>query len=137
MRKKHAGGADEAEIDMTPMLDIVFIMLIFFIVTTSFVKEAGIDIQRPSGKSAAQSTKKSQVVLITVNSQNEIVMDGRSVDIRLVRSNVEKVLAESPDASVMVQAHKDAATDTLIAVVNATKEAGIAKASVATYDKDS
>ncbi|HEX4911196.1 MAG TPA: biopolymer transporter ExbD [Permianibacter sp.] len=135
MRKKHGGAAEDAEIDMTPMLDIVFIMLIFFIVTTSFVKESGLDIQRPSGKSAS-TTKVKANVLITINSAGAVVMDDREIDVRSVRANVEKTLAESPDASVIVQAHKDSDTDILISVVNAAKEAGIDKVSVGTYDQD-
>ncbi len=135
MRKKHGGAAEDAEIDMTPMLDIVFIMLIFFIVTTSFVKEAGVEMQRPSGKSAS-TTKVKANVLVTINSQGQVVIDGKEVDIRSVRANVEKTLAESPDASVIVQAHKDSDTDILVGVVNAAKEAGIDKVSVASYERD-
>jgi len=135
MRKKHGGGPDEAEIDMTPMLDIVFIMLIFFIVTTSFVKESGVELQRPSGKSAS-TTKAKANVLITINSTGQVIVDEREVDIRAVRAHVEKTLAESPDASVIVQAHKDSETDALIGVVNAAREAGVEKVSVGTYDKD-
>jgi biopolymer transport protein ExbD len=136
MRKKHGGAAEDAEIDMTPMLDIVFIMLIFFIVTTSFVKESGIEMQRPSGKSAS-TTKVKANVLVTINSTGAVVIDGKEVDIRSVRANVEKTLAESPDASVIVQAHKDSDTDILVGVVNAAKEAGVDKVSVASYEKDS
>lgn len=135
MRKKHGGAAEDAEIDMTPMLDIVFIMLIFFIVTTSFVKESGIEMQRPSGKSAS-TTKVKANVLVTINSMGQVVIDGKEVDIRSVRANVEKTLAESPDASVIVQAHKDSDTDILVGVVNAAKEAGVDKVSVASYEKD-
>ncbi|NQD36322.1 biopolymer transporter ExbD [Permianibacter sp. IMCC34836] len=135
MRKKHGGAAEDAEIDMTPMLDIVFIMLIFFIVTTSFVKEAGMDIQRPSGKSAS-TTKAKANVLITINSAGQVVVDEREVDIRAIRAHVEKTLAESPDASVIVQAHKDSDTDILISVVDAAREAGVEKVSVGTYDRD-
>ncbi len=135
MRKKHGGAAEDAEIDMTPMLDIVFIMLIFFIVTTSFVKESGIEMQRPSGKSAS-TTKVKANVLVTINSQGQVIIDGKEVDIRSVRANVEKTLAESPDASVIVQAHKDSDTDILVGVVNAAKEAGVDKVSVASYERD-
>ncbi|MFN4291580.1 MAG: ExbD/TolR family protein [Permianibacter sp.] len=135
MRKKHAGAGDDAEIDMTPMLDIVFIMLIFFIVTTSFVREAGLDIQRPSGQ-AATTTKVKANVLITINSTGQIILNDREIDVRAVRANVEKTLAEAPDASVIVQAHKDSDTDILISVVDAAKEAGVDKVSVGTYDKD-
>jgi len=134
MRKKHTGAAEEAEVDMTPMLDIVFIMLIFFIVTTSFIKESGIEIQRPSGKTAT-TTKVKANVLITITSDDQIVINDRVSDVRTVRANVERVLAESPEAAVIVQAHESADTDTLVQVVNAAKEAGIDKVSVGTYTK--
>ena len=134
MRKKHTGAAEDAEVDMTPMLDIVFIMLIFFIVTTSFIRESGIEIQRPSGKTAA-TTKVKANVLITITSDDQIVINDRVSDVRTVRANVERVLAESPDAAVIVQAHESADTDTLVQVVNAAKEAGIDKVSVGTYTK--
>lgn len=134
MRKKHTGAAEEAEVDMTPMLDIVFIMLIFFIVTTSFIKESGIEIQRPSGKTAT-TTKVKANVLITITSDDQIIINERVSDVRTVRANVERVLAESPEAAVIVQAHESADTDTLVQVVNAAKEAGIDKVSVGTYTK--
>ena len=134
MRKKHTGAAEEAEVDMTPMLDIVFIMLIFFIVTTSFIKESGIEIQRPSGKTATTKKVKANV-LITITSDDQIVINDRVSDVRTVRANVERVLAESPEAAVIVQAHESADTDTLVQVVNAAKEAGIDKVSVGTYTK--
>jgi biopolymer transport protein ExbD len=134
MRKKHTAGAEEAEIDMTPMLDIVFIMLIFFIVTTSFVKESGLDLQRPSGKSASTSKVRASV-LITITSDDQIVINDRVTDVRTVRANVESVLAQDPQASVIVQAHEASSTDTTIQVVNAAKEAGIEKVSVGTFAK--
>ncbi|QGX40462.1 ExbD/TolR family protein [Permianibacter aggregans] len=133
MRKKHTGIAEEAEVDMTPMLDIVFIMLIFFIVTTTFTKEAGLEIQRPSGKTAT-TTKVKANVLITITSDDQIVINDRIADVRTVRANVERVLAEAPDAAVIVQSHEGANTDTLVQVVNAAKEAGIDKVSVGTYN---
>ena len=134
--RKHSGGVEEAEIDMTPMLDIVFIMLIFFIVTTSFVKESGMEIMRPSGnKSATASKDVKKTVLVTISNSDEVLIERRSVDARSVRAFVEKNLAENGDISVIVQAHVGSKTDTLVQVVNAIKEAGVTKVSVGTFEK--
>ena len=106
MARKRFHEDDEAEVDMTPMLDIVFIMLIFFIVTTSFVKEAGFDINKPQ---AAQASKKpSANIFIAVDKTGRIHMEKRVVDIKRVRANVERMLAESPEAAVMIMADVDA-----------------------------
>lgn len=135
--RKHSAGGEEAEVDLTPMLDVTFIMLIFFIVTTSFTKESGLEIQRPSGKNApTQTTKQKANVLVTINGNDQVVIEKREVDVRSVRAFVEKSLAENGDVSVILQAHNSSSTDTLVAVVNAIKEAGVDKVSVGTYDKD-
>lgn len=135
--RKHSAGAEEAEVDLTPMLDVTFIMLIFFIVTTSFTKESGLEIQRPSGKNAAtQTTKQKANVLITINGNDQVVIEQREVDTRSVRAFVEKNMAENGDVSVIVQAHNASSTDVLVSVVNAVKEAGIDKVSVGTFGGD-
>ena len=127
-RKRRAGQAEESGIDITPMLDIVFIMLIFFIVTTSFVKESGIDIQRPSAKTAEKKTKAS--ILIAINQAGEVWVDRRKVDIRSVRANVERLHAESPEGAVVIQADKHAVTDLLVKVMDQIRLAGVKKISV-------
>ena len=96
MRKKRiVTGEEEAGIDLTPMLDVVFIMLIFFIVTTSFVKEAGIDVSRPNAASAEKKEKAS--ILIAISNNGDIWIDKRKIDVRSVRANVERLHAESPE----------------------------------------
>jgi biopolymer transport protein ExbD len=125
MARKRFHEDDEAEVDMTPMLDIVFIMLIFFIVTTSFVKEAGFDINKPQ---AAQATKKpSANIFIAVDKNGRIHMEKRVVDIKRVRANVERMLAESPEAAVMIMGDIDAKHGIIIKVMDQVKAAGIDK----------
>ena len=86
---------EESQIDLTPMLDVVFIMLIFFIVTSTFVKEAGVDVTRPDAETAVPTDSSSIQIGIAAN--NQIWIDKRQVDKRAVRANVEKGLAESPE----------------------------------------
>lgn len=125
MARKRFHEDDEAEVDMTPMLDIVFIMLIFFIVTTSFVKEAGFDINKPQ---AAQASKKpSANIFIAVDKSGRIHMEKRVVDIKRVRANVERMLAESPEAAVMIMGDIDAKHGVIIKVMDQVKAAGIDK----------
>ncbi|NMP17569.1 MULTISPECIES: biopolymer transporter ExbD [unclassified Thalassotalea] len=129
MARKRIREDDEAAVDMTPMLDIVFIMLIFFIVTTSFVKEAGIDVQKP--KAANASKKPSANIFIAVRENGEIWMDKRVVDVERVSANIEKLLAEQPTDIVIIQADKGAKHGVVVKVMDAIKDAGIDKISIA------
>jgi biopolymer transport protein ExbD len=127
--RRHNRDSDEAELDMTPMLDIVFIMLIFFIVTTSFVKEAGITVNTP--KSQTASKQESANIFIAITRDGEVWIDKRPVDIRAVRSVVARLHAESPGGSVVVQSDSDSATRTLVAVMDQVRLAGIEKIAIA------
>ena len=127
-RKKRSQQIEEAGIDITPMMDIVFIMLIFFIVTTSFVKESGINISRPSAKNAEQ--KKQASIFIGINPAGEIWIDKRKVDIESVQANVEKLAAESPEGAVVIQADKNSQTGLLVKVMDQVRSAGIKKISI-------
>ncbi|MEW6996654.1 ExbD/TolR family protein [Colwelliaceae bacterium BS250] len=129
MARKIKREAEEAVIDMTPMLDIVFIMLIFFIVTTSFVKEAGIDVQKP--KAANASKKPSANIFIAIRENGEIWMDKRMVDVERVSANIEKLLAEQPTDIIIIQADKGAKHGVVVKVMDAIKDAGIDKISIA------
>ncbi len=121
--------AEESDINITPMLDVVFIMLIFFIVTTSFVKESGINIYRPSAKTVEKKNQAS--IMIAINRAGEIWMDRKKVDIRFVRANVERLRAENPEGSVVIQADKGSVTDLLVQVMDQVRLAGVKKISVA------
>ena len=128
-----AAAEDEAQIDLTPMLDVVFIMLIIFIVTASFIKEAGIEVNRPE---ASTSQPKDNVnILIAINATNEIWMDKRRIDVRSVRANIERLHAENPKGAVVIQADNKSNTETVAAVLDASREAGVFDVSLATDDK--
>lgn len=121
MGRKRIREEEEAMIDMTPMLDIVFIMLIFFIVTTSFVKEAGIEVNKP--KAANQTKQKSANIFIAIKDTGDIWLDKRRVDIDLVGSTIEKLLAEQPTDVIIIQADKNAKHGDVVEVMDAIKDA--------------
>nr|AGH13430.1 biopolymer transport protein [uncultured bacterium] len=125
--------AEEGEIDITPMLDVVFIMLIFFIVTASFVKESGIEVNRPDA-STAQSKPRANI-LIGISDMNEIWINKRRVDASQVRANIERMHAENPQGTVVIQADEDATTKTLVAVMDAARQAGVYDVSLATEER--
>ncbi|WP_233078266.1 ExbD/TolR family protein [Rheinheimera soli] len=133
MARKIRREAEEAAIDLTPMLDVVFIMLIFFIVTTSFVKEAGIDVLRPKATKAI--SKPSATIFIAIRANGEIWMDKRAVDVERVGATVEKLLAESPTDTVIIQADKEAKHGVVVSVMDQIKLAGIDKISIAAENK--
>jgi biopolymer transport protein ExbD len=114
---------DDEGINLTPMLDVVFIMLIFFIVTASFVKEAGIDVLRPNAPTAI--AKKSANILVAISGKNEIWIDNRQVKPEGVRAQIERLHAENPEGAVMIQADKDSNADTLMQVMGAAREARV------------
>jgi biopolymer transport protein ExbD len=128
--RKQQSADDEAQIDLTPMLDVVFIMLIFFIVTASFIKEAGVEVNRPE---ASTSDPKDNVnILIAVTGNDEVWMDGRRIDVRAVRANVERLHAENPKGAVVIQADNTSTTETVVKVLDASREAGVMDVSLAT-----
>ena len=120
---------EDASIDMTPMLDIVFIMLIFFIVTTSFVKEAGIQVNKPEANQA--NKEPSANIFIAIRDTGEVWMDKRQVDVERVAANLERMLAEQPTDLVVIQADKKAEHGRVVEVMDQVKEAGIDKISIA------
>jgi len=123
---------DEAEINITPMLDIVFIMLIFFIVTTSFVREKGLDISRPQQSETQQQEEDVGQILVEIDQTSQIRINKRSVDDRAVRANLERERAAKPKAPLIVASHPDADTNSLVTVLDAANVVGISNISVAT-----
>jgi biopolymer transport protein ExbD len=121
---------EENEINLTPMLDVVFIMLIFFIVTASFVKETGLDVNRPEDQQQTTVQEKG-AILIRIDETNEIWIDGRTVDPRAVRANIERLHAENPEGGVVIQTASVSNTDTLITVMDASRQAGVYNVSLA------
>ncbi len=128
-RRPVASEGQEGDIDITPMLDIVFIMLIFFIVTTSFVKESGVTVSRPTASTA--ESKQGSNILIAIRANGEIWIDKRSVDLRAVRANTERLKAESPEGAVVIQADEFAPTGILVKVMDQVRLAGVTDISVA------
>jgi biopolymer transport protein ExbD len=131
MRRRLHRGDDEAQINITPMLDIVFILLIFFIVTTSFVKEFGIDVNRPSS-APLEEQPQSELIAIRIDENDQIYFQDRLVDIRAVRANIESGLAVQPDAAVVVIADRAADAGLLVRVVDQARVAGAERVSLAT-----
>ncbi len=123
MRRKRQMDTDESEVNLTPMLDVVFIMLIFFIVTASFVKEAGIDVTRPPAATAERKERGNILVAITENDQ--IWVDRRQVDPRALRANIERLHAENPQGSVVIQADQNSKNGLLVQVMDAARLAGV------------
>lgn len=129
MRRRRSidATADSNEVNLTPMLDVVFIMLIFFIVTTSFIKESGIEIERPESSSA--SPRPDAQVLVAVTPEGAVWVDGDPVDVHRVGQQVADMLSE--DGSVVIQADRDSTTGLLIEVMDRLKQAGVDQVAVA------
>ncbi len=132
MRKPVIVGAPKEaddEINLTPMLDVVFIMLIFFIVTASFIKEVGIDVSRPDAPTVAVPSDSN--ILITIGKDNGIWMGKRLIDPRAIRANIVRMRAENPGASVVIQPHKRSLNNTLVQIMDASRAAGVYDISIA------
>ncbi len=123
---------DEAEINITPMLDIVFIMLIFFIVTTSFVKEKGLEVSRPSNTPPKEVEVEKGPIVVRIDATSLISIDGRMLERRAVQANLERQKAEKPESPLIIAAHPDADTEALVTVLDAAKSVDIQAVSVAT-----
>jgi len=134
MRKRPHHADEEAEVDMTPMLDIVFIMLIFFIVTTSFTKESGVDLSRPAPvpPDTPQPKHPSKPIIFVIDQNDVITMEGREIDFRSVGANVEREKAKHPKSPVIVNVNPDASNKIMIQVVDAARAAGVKQVNVAT-----
>ncbi len=120
---------DESNIDITPMLDVVFIMLIFFIVTATFIKESGTEVSRPLAFTAGLQDKAS--ILIAIDAENRVWIDRRNVDPRGLRTIIERLHAENPRGSIVVQADKLSKNETLVEVLDAATRAGVSDVAIA------
>jgi biopolymer transport protein ExbD len=120
---------EESEVNLTPMLDVVFIMLIFYIVTASFVKEAGIDVNRPDAATAERKEKGN--ILVAISAENQIWIDRRLVDPRALRANIERMHAENPNGAVVIQADEESKNKLLVQVMDAARQAGVRNVSIA------
>ena len=133
MRRKRVELEEDADIDITPMLDLVFIMLIFFIVTATFVKESGIDVTRPDAETAVKQNR--VAILIAIRDNNEIWINRRKIDLASVRANVEKLHAENPQGGAVIQADRQAETGVLVEIMDQVRLAGVGAISIAAEEK--
>ena len=126
MRRRRAPGATQEHtgIDLAPMLDFVVNLLIFFIITAVFVKEVGLEVNRPTSFEQPQE-QDSESIQIQILENGEIWVDNRAVDVRAVRANVERMSAVSPDSGVLILAQERAPTGTLVEVVDQVRLGGI------------
>lgn len=136
MRKKGlaamGGEEEENEINLTPMLDVVFIMLIFFIVTATFIKEAGIQVERPDTVTA--DTQDDAAILIAISANDEIWIDRQKRDPRQVRTIIERLHAENPKGGIVIQADEESTNEMLVVVMEAAKGAGVTNVAIASDD---
>lgn len=125
---------EENEINLTPMLDVVFIMLIFFIVTASFVKEIGLDVNRPDAPTTEVKPEDANI-LVTIDANDDVFINRRLVDPRAVRANIERLHAENPQGSVVIQASKRSTNKMLVTVMDASRQAGVYSISIADNER--
>jgi len=123
--------SDESDIDMTPMLDIVFIMLIFFIVTASFLREQGVDVNRPDSSTSQPDSEKVSIV-IDIAKDSQVWFQKRRIDIRAIKANLTRQMAEMDDPSVVIRTHPSARSGTVIEVVDTVRDSGVGNYVVAT-----
>jgi biopolymer transport protein ExbD len=127
---KFREAEEDSGIDITPMLDVVFIMLIFFIVTASFVKESGTEVLKPQAENAQQRPK--ATIMVAVDADNDVWIDRTRLDVRAVKPTILRMKAENPESDVMLQADETSKTETVMKVVDGLREAGIPISTIAT-----
>lgn len=134
MRRPFGRGREEEgeeAINLTPMLDVVFIMLIFFIVTATFVKEVGLDVNQPDDDKPKTVDPDKKSIVVRISNRDRIVIAQRDVDWRSVRANIERLHAENPEAPVIIQPHADSTTEAMIHVMDSARQAGVDNVSLA------
>ena len=125
MRKSRARGeGQESKINLTPMLDVVFIMLIFFIVTATFVKEIGLDVNQPEDDKPKTVDPDKKSIVVRITNRDRVIIAQRDVDIRSVRANIERLHAENPEAPVIIQPHPEATTKTIVHIIDSAQQTG-------------
>ena len=130
--REHSQKEEELEINLTPMLDIVFIMLIFFIVTAVFVKEAGVEVEKPIASAATKQDRVS--ILVAITASNEVWINRKQVEIKAVRSIIEKLRSENPKGTVSVQADRKAKAGITLEVMEAARLAGAPNVSISALE---
>lgn len=131
MRQRgHVRADDSTDMNLTPMLDVVFIMLIFFIVTATFIKQAGIDVYRPEAET--MESKPTVSVLVAIGESGEIWIDKKRVDPAAVRAHIERLHSENPKGGLVIQADRDARYEVLKSVLDAARAANLTQVAIAT-----
>ena len=120
-----------AQINLTPMLDVVFIMLIFFIVTATFVKEVGLDVNQPEDDKPKTVDPDKRSIVVRITSRDRILIAQRDVDWRSVRANIERMHAENPEAPVIIQPHPESRTEVMVHIMDSARQAGVTNVSLA------
>lgn len=133
MRQRRIRELDETELDITPMLDVVFIMLIFFIVTASFIKESGLEVIRPEAVTSVRQDR--AAIMIAVGAESQIWINKKEVDLRAVRAIVEKLYGENPQGGVVIQADEKSKTGIVVQVMQAATAAGVPSVAIATKER--
>ena len=134
MRRPFGRGRSEDDseaINLTPMLDVVFIMLIFFIVTATFVKEVGLDVNQPDDDKPKTVDPNKKSIVVRITNRDRIIIAARDVDRRSVRANIERLHAENPEAPVIIQPHPESTTDVMIHIMDSARQAGVYNVSLA------
>jgi biopolymer transport protein ExbD len=131
--RRRSQESDEKVADLTPMLDVVFIMLIFFIVTATFIKETGIEINRPDTKTAEM--KKTVSLLVAVGADSSIWIDKKKVDARNVRPTMERLHSENPKGGLVIQADSESKVEKVLAIMDAARSIGISQVAIASEEK--
>ena len=138
MRRPFGRGRSEEEteaINLTPMLDVVFIMLIFFIVTATFVKEVGLDVNQPDDDKPKTVDPDKKSIVVRITNRDRIIIASRDIDKRSVRANIERLHAENPEAPVIIQPHPESTTDVMIHIMDSARQAGVYNVSLAQYGR--
>jgi biopolymer transport protein ExbD len=129
VRNTLRGGTSEVNINMGPLVDMVFLLLIFFVVTTSFVKETGIDVQRSTAATAERKERGN--IMLGISAEGQVYMEGKRIDVRSVRALIERALAEDPESGVVIVADKDSNTGTVVQAMDQCRLAGAKNVSLA------
>lgn len=134
MRRPFGRGREDEgdeQINLTPMLDVVFIMLIFFIVTATFVKEVGLDVNQPDDDKPKTVDPDKKSIVVRITHRDRIIIAQRDIDWRSVRANIERLHAENPEAPVIIQPDKESTTEAMIHVMDSARQAGVYNVSLA------
>ena len=129
VRNTLRGGGSEVNINMGPLVDMVFLLLIFFVVTTSFVKETGIDVHRSTAATAEMKERGN--IMLGISADGQVYMEGKRIDVRSVRALIERALAEDPESGVVIVADKDSNTGTVVQAMDQCRLAGAKNVSLA------